>query len=217
MRHVRMALAGCAAVAATIVAVTVGTPGAGGSAGDDGRAGAAVTRIEFTEAAPLDTDQSVTTNRKVEMYAEHRGDAVSRLHFVITFEGRLAEERVWRADSPESITLRNWESCTAGKEATPTPRPDSLDVILTGYFGPREVPRDATRIAGGANRWETPTGMMLMTYTDLGGRYPHRIVEVKGPDGSLGSTISGTRMSEHPGFPEWRTGWQDCRPSAGAL
>lgn len=216
-----MALAGCAAVAATIVAATVGAPDAGGSSGDDGRArakaGAAVTRIEFTEAAPLDADQSVTAHRKVEMYAEHRGDAVSRLHFVITFEGRLAEERVWRADRPESITSRNWESCTTGEEATPTPKPDSLDVILTGYFGPREVPREAKRIAGGAHRWETPTGMMLMTYTDLGGPYPHRTVEIKGPDGSIGSTISGTRVSENPAFPGWKPGWQTCRPSAGAL
>lgn len=215
-----MALAGCAAVAATIVAATVGAPDAGGNAADDGRAGAeagaAVTRIEFTEAAPMDADQSVTTHRRVEMYAEHRGDAVSRLRFVITFEGRLTEERLWSADRPESITLRNRESCTTGDEATPAPKPDSLDVILTGYFGPREVPREAKKIAGGASRWETPTGMMLMTYTDLGGTYPHRIVEIKGPDGSIGSTISGTRTSEHPTFPDWKPGWQNCRPSTGA-
>ncbi|MDV5147766.1 hypothetical protein R1T08_27255 [Streptomyces sp. SBC-4] len=216
MKPVRMALAGCVAVAATIVAATAGAPDAGGSSGDDGRAGKAVTRIEFTEAAPLDADQSVTTHRKVEMYAEHRGDAVSRLHFVITFDGRLAEERTWRADRPESITLRNWESCTAGEEATPDPKPDSLDVILRNYFGPREVPHDAKKTAGGASRWETPTGMMLMAYTDLGGPYPHRIVEIKGPDGSVGSTISGTRMSEHPTFPGPRAGWQTCRPVSGA-
>ncbi|MFF8835985.1 hypothetical protein [Streptomyces sp. NPDC015130] len=221
MRHVRIAVAGGAAVAATIVAVAVGAPDAGGSARDDGRAGAgpgaAVTRIEFTEAAPSDADQSVTTNRTVEMYAEHRGDAVSRLRFVITFEGRLAEERVWSADRPESITSRNWASCTTGEEATPAPRPDSLEVILTGYFGPREIPRDAKRTASGAHRWETPTGMMLMTYTDLGGAYPHRIVEIKGPDGSVGSTISGTRTSDRSSFPDWRTGWRSCRPSTGAL
>lgn len=211
-----MALAGCVAVAATIVAATVGAPDAGGSSGDDGRAGKAVTRIEFTEAAPLDADQSVTTHRKVEMYAEHQGDAVSRLHFVITVDGRLAEERVWRADRPESISLRTWESCTTGEEATPDPKPDSLDVILRNYFGPPEVPRDAKKAAGGASRWETPTGMMLMAYTDLGGPYPHRIVEIKEPDGSIGSTISGTRMSEHPAFPGWRAGWQTCRPATGA-
>ncbi|GEB56512.1 hypothetical protein [Streptomyces gardneri] len=216
MKRIGLALAGGAAVTVAVAAVTVGTADAGRSAGDDGRAGASVTRIEFTEAVPLETDPSVTTNRRVEMFAEHRGDAVSRLRFVITFEGRTAEERLWRADRPESITSRNWESCTTGDEPTPAPKPDGLDVILRGYFGPREIPRDAKKVAGGANRWETPMGMMRMTYTDLGGPYPHRIVEIKGPDGSIGSTISGTRTSEHPAFPDWRPDWRSCRPSAAA-
>ncbi|CUM39102.1 hypothetical protein BN2537_7169 [Streptomyces venezuelae] len=80
---------------------------------------------------------------------------MSRLRFVITFEGRTAEERLWRADLPESITSRNGESCTTGDEPTPAPKPDGPDgpdVILRGYFGPREIPRDAKKVTGG------PTG-----------------------------------------------------------
>lgn len=216
MKHAWTALAGCVAVTATIVAVTVGASDVEGSAGDDRPTEASVARIEFTEAVPLDADQSVMSSRKVEMFAEHRGDAVSRLHFVITLDGRVAEERLWRADRPGSITARNWQSCTTAEEPTPAPRPDSLDVILRGYFGPRDVPRDAKKVAGGGSRWETPTGMMIMAYTDLGGPYPDRIVEIKGPDGSVGSTISGTRVSEHSALPEWRAGWPACRPSTGA-
>jgi hypothetical protein len=212
-----MALAGCAAVTATVVAVTVGAPHVGRSAGDEsGRTEASVARIEFTEAVARDTDQSVTEKRKVEMFAAHRGDAVTRLHFVITLDGRIAEERLWRADRPETITARNWASCTTMDEPTPAPKPDSLAVILRAYFGPPDVPRDAKKVAGGASRWETPTGMMRMTYTDLGGPYPDRIVEIKGPDGSIGSTISGTRVSEHSALPKWRAGWSTCSPSTGA-
>ncbi|MER5711822.1 hypothetical protein AB0B13_29885 [Streptomyces sp. NPDC042898] len=40
------------------------------------------------------------SHRKVEMFAEHRGDAVSTLRFVVTIDGRVAEERLWRADRP---------------------------------------------------------------------------------------------------------------------
>ncbi|MBT2441556.1 hypothetical protein J7E93_15820 [Streptomyces sp. ISL-36] len=90
-------------------------------------------------------------------------------------------------------------------------------MILRGYFGPPDVPRDARKVAGGRSRWETPTGMMLMTYTDLGGPYPDRVVEIRGPDGSIGSTISDTRISDHSALPEWREGWQRCRPAAGAV
>ncbi|MEU2242798.1 hypothetical protein ABZ572_25690 [Streptomyces sp. NPDC018338] len=222
-RHAKV-LAGCVAVTAAVVAVVLGLPDAerkaGAAAGDDvggTRAGASVARIQFTEAAPLDADQSVMSHRKVEMFAEHRGDEVSTLRFVVTIDGRVAEERLWRADRPGSITARNWDSCTTADEPTPAPEPDSLDVILRGYFGPREVPRDAEKDAGGASRWETPTGMMLMAYTDLGGPYPDRVVEIKGPDGSIGSTISGTRISDHPSLPEWRAGWQECRPAPGAV
>ncbi|MGW7429318.1 hypothetical protein ACWGIN_07185 [Streptomyces sp. NPDC054861] len=216
MKRVWMALAGCAAVSAIVVAVTFGTSDAGRKAGEEAPATASVARIEFTEAVPLQTDPSVTADRKVEMYAEHRGDAVDTLHFVVTIDGRLAEERLWRADRPGSITARNWGTCTTVDEPTPAPEPDSLDVILRRYFGPPDVPRDAKKVAGGASRWETPTGMMLMTYTDLGGPYPDRVVEIRGPDGSIGSTISATRLSDHPALPTWRAGWRTCRPSAGA-
>ncbi|MFB7592744.1 hypothetical protein [Streptomyces sp. NPDC056169] len=57
VKRTSTALAGCAAVTATVVAVS---------------------RIQFTETAPSNADQSVMSHRKVETFAEHRGDADRR-------------------------------------------------------------------------------------------------------------------------------------------
>ncbi|MGW1008733.1 hypothetical protein ACWD4X_01610 [Streptomyces termitum] len=218
MRRLWAALTGGAAVAATIVAATLGASepakDAGGAGSD--RSGTSVARVEFVETAPLDTDPSLTGKRKVELFAEHRGDAVHRLRFLVTLDGRVAEERLWRADRPDTMAVRDWGSCTSVEEAVPDPRPDSLRKILDEYFGPADIPAGASRLPDGTRRWETPTGMMRVSYTDLGGAYPHRIVEIKGPDGSVGSTISDTRLGEHPSLPAWRADWPSCRPSAPA-
>ncbi|WP_211231211.1 hypothetical protein [Streptomyces purpureus] len=77
------------------MAVTVGADAAG-SAADAGGAKASVSRTEFTEAAPSGALPAVTGDRKAEMFAEHPDDAVSALRFVITVDGRVAEERLWR-------------------------------------------------------------------------------------------------------------------------
>ncbi|MFD8975153.1 hypothetical protein [Streptomyces sp. NPDC059593] len=140
MKRRAKALAGCAAVTAAVVAVVLGLPdterNAGAAAGADAadtRAGASVAHIQFTEAAPLDADQSVMSHRKVEMFAEHRGDEVSTLRFVVTIDGRVAEERLWRADRPGSIAVSAVRtricfpagSATTGS-ASPRPRPETV-------------------------------------------------------------------------------------------
>ncbi|MFJ6101001.1 hypothetical protein ACIQHY_08350 [Streptomyces sp. NPDC092359] len=218
MRSTPRALGGFAAVTVALSAVTACTtdapvPGRGTDA--PGRPGTTVTRIAFTEELPREDDPSVTAHKKVEVFAEHRADSVSRLRFVIASEERRAEERLWDSGRPGTITVRDWQSCTSTEEPTPAPHPDSLDVVLGQYFGPRGIPPEAKKVPGGGSRWETPTGMMVLAYTDLGGPYPHRIVQVKGPDGSVGSTIGDTRADAHPSFPGWRTGWPDCRPDSG--
>ncbi|MFF6789369.1 hypothetical protein ACFY9C_09855 [Streptomyces filamentosus] len=213
------ALMGSAAVAATIVAATLGasetTEGKGDS--ESGRPDAAsISLIEFMETVPLGSDPSSAVNRKVQLFAEHRGDVVNRLRFLVTFDGQVAEERLWQADRSEFMAVRNWESCMSTDEPVPAPRPDSLKVILDEYFGPAAVPPEAKKLTDGTSRWETSTGMMRMAYTDLGGPYPDRIVEIKGPDGSVGSTINGTRLEKYPALPSWRADWPSCLPVASA-
>jgi hypothetical protein len=51
---------------------------------------------------------------------------VTGLHFVITLDGRIAEERLWRADRPASLTIRDWATCTTMDEPTPAPKPESI-------------------------------------------------------------------------------------------
>ncbi|BBC35931.1 hypothetical protein SGFS_072250 [Streptomyces graminofaciens] len=207
-------------LAALAVAVAVTGGAIAFAAPDDGpdgdRTGAAFTHIQFDETTLVDTEESGSADRHVDIFAEHRSDAVSRARFVTTSEGRVLEERLWDSDHPESMTVRNWDTCQAVDEATPDPRPDSLDLIVTQYFGPRAVPDDAEKLAHGVARWEIPAGMMTTEYTDKGGTYPDRVVEIKGPNGEVGSTIRDTSVRDTSALPGWRKGWESCRPVDGS-
>jgi hypothetical protein len=212
MKRTWAALVGAVAVTGAVIAVIDAADPDGGR---DNRTAATVTHIGFSEAAPLDPDQSVTNSRQVNIFAAHRADAVSTLRFVITANGKVTEERLWHADRPDVITVRNWDVCETVEETTPPPRPDSLKVIVNELFGPPSVPVGAKKSAGGATTWETAAGLMRTKYTDNGGPYPDRVVEIKGPDGSSGSTIQNTKISGAAALPDWRDGWQECRPAAG--
>lgn len=177
---------------------------------------ATISRVQFNETTLVDTEESGLANRHVDIFAEHRADAVSKVRFVTTTEGRVVEERLWDSDRPESITVRNWYTCQTTDETTPTPRPDSLNLIATQYFGPRSVPDNAEKSAQGVASWETPAGMMTTKYTDNGGAYPDRVVEIKGPSGQVGSTIRDTSIRDASAFPGWRKGWETCRPMDGS-
>ncbi|MGW2561086.1 hypothetical protein ACWCXB_17915 [Streptomyces sp. NPDC001514] len=215
-KRIWAALAGAAATTAAVVVIT--NPGAPDAPDAGRRTGteSTVTLIGFKEVARLDPTGSMTATRQVDIYAEHRADAVSTLRFVITTEGRVTEERLWEAEHPDSITVRNWDSCSTTSEPTPAPRPDSLEVIVTELFGPDSVPPGAKKAPGGATSWVSTAGLVTTKYTDNGGPYPDRVVEIKGPDGSIGSVIDHSRISHAAALPEWRDGWQTCRPTAGS-
>ncbi|MET8977680.1 hypothetical protein ABZX85_18885 [Streptomyces sp. NPDC004539] len=170
-----------------------------------------VTLIEFSETTLLDEPEPTT--RQVDIFAEHRADAVRALRFVITVDGVVAEERLWVTSHPEKIAVRDWAHCRASEEPTPPPIPDSLDVITSELFGPSTVPPTAEKQSAGGATWETTTGLMTVAYTDNGGSYPDRTIEIKGPGGEIGTTIRNTGMSDSAAFPEWRAEWRTCRPT----
>ncbi|MBD0710047.1 hypothetical protein BU197_17165 [Streptomyces sp. CBMA291] len=173
---------------------------------------AAVTRIAFDEAAMMDPARPGTTHRRIEMYAEHRGEAVTSLRFLITTTGKLTEERLWEAARPETITVRDWTSCRTADERVPDPRPDRLDVITTELFGPAAVPGEAKAGPGGTRQWTTSAGLITSTFTDGGGPYPDRTVRIAGPDGQVGSVIDHTLVGPATALPGWHQDWKNCAP-----
>lgn len=174
---------------------------------------AEVTRIAFSEQAQAPSGSPSAPSVRIAMYAHHTGDAVGELRFRITSAGKLVEERRWVADSPDAITVRNWLSCATSQEGTPPPRPDSLKVVVRELFGPPSVPENARDSTDGAKRWTTSAGMITTDYTDLGGQFPDRKIEIKGPDGNVGSTIGDTEIAPADALPGWHPGWEKCTPA----
>ncbi|MGW1207998.1 hypothetical protein [Streptomyces cyaneofuscatus] len=174
---------------------------------------AEVTRISFSEQSPAPTGSPAAPSLRIAMYARHAGDAVGELRFRITGAGKLLEERRWVAEHPETITVRNWLSCGTSQEGTPPPRPDSLKVVVGELFGPPSVPGNARASSDGTKRWATSAGMITTTYTDLGGEFPDRRIEIKGPDGSVGSRIADTEIAPADALPGWQPGWEKCTPA----
>ncbi|MEU3605305.1 hypothetical protein AB0E83_07565 [Streptomyces sp. NPDC035033] len=207
-----------AAVAAGVAAGTDLGTDAGTAPADRGAVGAApsFTRIAFDEAVLIGPAGDGTAARHVEMHVEHLDGAVRTLRVVTTSAGKVTEERLWEAGRPETITVRDWRSCRAVTEETPQPRPSRVDVITDELFGPVAVPPAARREPDGTRRWSTTAGLVTTAYADAGGRYPDRRVTIKGPDGQIGSVITGTRLDRAGALPAWRPGWQDCRPAGTA-
>lgn len=197
--------------AATFAAGLVGT----GSQEPEKRrsADSKVTRIAFSERSHAPAGSSATPPLRIAMYAHHTGDAIGELRFHITAAGRLVEERRWVAGDSGSITVRNWISCRASQEKTPPPTPNDLKVVVRELFGPPTVPEVAEKSSDGTKRWEVSSGMITTNYTDLGGAFPDRRIEIKGPDGVVGSTISDTEVASAGELPGWRPGWRNCTPT----
>ncbi|WP_411081863.1 hypothetical protein [Streptomyces sp. cmx-18-6] len=200
-------------LAAGATAFATGLVGADPRKPEDRRGTTAeVTRIAFTEQAHAPKGSPADPPVRIAMYARHAGDVVDELHFRITSAGKLVEERRWVAGSPDAIAVRNWVSCGTSQEETPPPRPDSLKVVVRELFGPPTVPEEAREAANGTKRWETSAGMITTDYTDLGGAFPDRRIQIKGPDGTVGSTIGDTEVAPADALPGWRPGWEKCAP-----
>ncbi|MFD3512732.1 hypothetical protein [Streptomyces sp. NPDC058657] len=175
---------------------------------------AAIALVSFTETLMTEAGSGGDPpGRHVSIYASHRSERIDTLRFLSRVDGRVTEERLWKAGSPEVITVRDWSACAETIQQMPGPRPETLDMVVEEIFGPARIPADAKRSGKGTSAWKVTDGMVTTEYTDGGGSYPDRVVKLKGPSGQVGTVIDKGSVGTSKGLPDWQPDWQDCKPS----
>lgn len=187
--------------AASCVTTSQG-PESHGDAGD-------VTVIGFTETSNEPGGHRL--EQDVRIHIAHDEQHVKSMRFATRIEGAVVEERLWDAAEPETITIRTWQDCRQTAGEMPAPRPETLDVVLQEYFGPRTVPATHTTSGDGSVTWQVRMdAVATKTFTDDGTEYPaSRTVRI-GSGSAFGTTITRGFIDNAEVMPAWAPGWDSC-------
>ncbi|UGY93123.1 hypothetical protein [Streptomyces gobiensis] len=171
-----------------------------------------VALISFTETVQADAapEQDRRIDRKVSIHVSHRDGRIAAMRFITRSNGGISEERRWEATDPRTVTIRTWDDCRQLDDEMPPPAPETLEIVLAELFGPRAIPADARTTGEGKSHWKVEQGLVTSEFTDGGGTYPDRKVTIRGPEGDVGSIITGGSVEAATELPGWAPGWESC-------
>src|SRR5688572_25460704 len=136
---------------ATCAAITLATASCTTSS-NKGNPGGEFTLLSFIETSQEPGDTPI--ERIVKIHIAHDKGRLKRMRFSSHIEGVLIDERLWDAAKPGAIKIRTWLDCEQADGEMPTPLPESLEMVLEEYFGPRTAPAAHTTSTDGSATWE---------------------------------------------------------------
>ncbi|MEV1146074.1 hypothetical protein [Micromonospora sp. NPDC049799] len=170
-----------------------------------------VTVVGFTETSHEPGGAAYET--RVSVHLAHHDGILDAMRFETRTGGSLVEERLWRSDRPDTVAVRSWPECRQSNEPMPPPRPETVEQVLTEYFGPR-TPAGTPATDGRTSWTDRPDGGIVRTFTDDGSGYPGGRTVTIGADGDAGTTIGAATVAPATELSGWTPGWDVCVPYA---